>query len=79
VVRTLRELGMPFLADTVGECGDQPNLRQIFSRSSPYSLLITEYVERCMGYEGFFTRENVAALTEAAGHDERYAHGQVFD
>ena len=32
----------------------------------------TEYVERCHGYEGFFTRDNVAALTEAAGADERY-------
>jgi hypothetical protein len=79
VVRTLRELGIPFLADMVGECGDQPNLRQIFSRSSAYSLLITEYVERCLGYDGFFTRENVAALTEAAGHAERYEHGHVFD
>jgi hypothetical protein len=79
VVQTLRELGIPFLADMVGECGDQPNLRQIFSRSSTYSLLITEYVERCLGYDGFFTRENVAALTEAAGHAERYEHGHVFD
>ncbi|MCP9859114.1 MULTISPECIES: hypothetical protein [unclassified Cyanobium] len=79
VVRTLRDLGIPFLADMVGEGGDEPNLRQIFSRSSAYSLLITEYVERCLGYDGFFTRENVAALTEAAGHAERYEHGHVFD
>jgi hypothetical protein len=79
VVRTLRAQGVPFLADVVGECSDQPNLKQIFSKSSPYSLLITEYVERCMGYDGFFTRDNVAALTEAAGQQERYAHGQVFD
>lgn len=79
VVRRLRERGTPFLAQVVGECTDQPNLKQIFSKSSPYSLLITEYVQRCMGYDGFFTRENVAALTEAAGHDERYAHGNVFD
>ncbi|WP_216903452.1 hypothetical protein [Synechococcus sp. CCY 9618] len=79
VVKTLRQLGVSFLADIVGECGDQPNLRQIFSKSSPYSLLITEYVERCMGYDGFFTRQNVAALTEAAGLEERYEHGHVFD
>jgi hypothetical protein len=79
VVRILRELGIAFLSEMVGECSDEPNLRQIFSKSSPYSLLITEYVERCMGYDGFFTRENVAALTEAAGHDERYEHGHVFD
>jgi hypothetical protein len=79
VVRRLAEMGTPFLADVVGECRDEPNLKQIFSKSSPYSLLITEYVERCHGYEGFFTRDNVAALTEAAGEDERYDHGHVFD
>jgi hypothetical protein len=79
VVRVLTELGTPFLAEVVGECKDQPNLKQIFSKSSPYSLLITEYVERCHGYEGFFTRDNVAALTAAAGADERYDHGHVFD
>lgn len=79
VVRELAELGTKFLADVVGECKDEPNLKQIFSKSSAYSLLITEYVERCHGYEGFFTRDNVAALTEAAGADERYEHGHVFD
>lgn len=79
IVRQLAELGTPFLADVVGACDDEPNLKQIFSKSSPYSLLITEYVERCHGYEGFFTRDNVAALTEAAGADERYDHGHVFD
>jgi hypothetical protein len=79
VVRRLREQGVPFLADVVGECTDQPNLKQIFSRSSAHSLLITEYVQRCLGYDGFFTRGNVAALTEAAGLQERYAHGHVFD
>ena len=79
VVRQLRQRGTPFLAQVVGECTDRPNLKQIFSKSSPYSLLITEYVQRCQGYDGFFTRENVAALTEAAGRDERYAHGNVFD
>ena len=53
------------------------------SRSSPraraYSMLITEYIERCHHYEGFFTRDNVASLTAAAGADERYEHGHVFD
>lgn len=36
-------------------------------------------LQRCLGYDGFFTRDNVSALTEAAGHQERYAHGRVFD
>jgi hypothetical protein len=79
VVDQLSEMGTPFLANVVGECKDDPNLKQIFSKSSPYSMLITEYVERCHGYEGFFTRDNVAALTAAAGADERYDHGHVFD
>ena len=79
VVGEIHKLGTPFLAHIVGECKDDPNLKQIFSKHSQYSLLITEYVERCHGYEGFFTKSNVAALTEAAGLDERYQHGQVFD
>jgi hypothetical protein len=79
VVRQLADMGTPFLAHVVGECKDDPNLKQIFSKSSPYSMLITEYIERCHNYEGFFTRDNVAALTAAAGADERYEHGHVFD
>jgi hypothetical protein len=79
VVRNLSEMGAKFLAHVVGECKDDPNLKQIFSKSSEYSLLITEYIERCHNYEGFFTRSNVAALTAAAGADERYEHGHVFD
>jgi hypothetical protein len=79
VVRELQELGTDFLAHVVGECKDEPNLKQIFSKSSKFSMLITEYVERCHGYEGFFTRGNVAALTAAAGEAERYVHGHVFD
>lgn len=79
VVETLRELGVPFLANVVGECSDQPNLKQIFSKHSEYSILITEYVERCHGFDGFFTKDNVADLTRAAGADERYHHGNIFD
>lgn len=79
VVRNLTEMGTPFLAKVVGECKDKPNLKQIFSKASPYSILITEYIERCHDYDGFFTRDNVAALTAAAGEAERYEHGHVFD
>lgn len=79
VVDTLKSYGIPFLANVVGECTDQPNLKQIFSKHSKYSILITEYVERCHGFDGFFTKDNVAALTEAAGADERYDHGNIFD
>ena len=79
VVDQLKDLDVEFLAHVVGECGDTPDLKQIFSKASQYSILITEYVERCHGFEGFFTKHNVAALTEAAGEDERFKHGQVFD
>ena len=79
VVDSLSQKGIEFLAHVVGECKDEPNLKQIFSKHSQYSILITEYVERCHGYEGFFTKSNVAELTQAAGADERYEHGNVFD
>ncbi len=79
LVGELKSFDIPFLAHVVGSCGDEPDLKQIFSKHSKYSILITEYIERCNGYEGFFTKSNVAALTEAAGLDERYEHGHVFD
>lgn len=79
VVGALKEKGVAFLAHVVGECADSPDLKQIFSKHSKYSILITEYIERCHHYEGFFTKQNVAALTQAAGQDEQYRHGQVFD
>ncbi|MCR9215419.1 MAG: hypothetical protein NXI13_17020 [Proteobacteria bacterium] len=79
VVDSLKGQGVPFLAHVVGECKDEPNLKQIFSKHSKNTILITEYVERCHGFDGFFTKDNVAALTEAAGQDEQYKHGQIFD
>ncbi|MEM7144702.1 MAG: hypothetical protein AAF591_06180 [Verrucomicrobiota bacterium] len=79
VVDSLMKEGIPFLNKVVGECKDVPDLKQIFSKHSQYSILITEYVERCHKFQGFFTKSNVAELTEAAGHDERYQHGNVFD
>ena len=75
-----KDFGIKFLAHIVGECKDEPDLKQIFSHHSSYSLLITEYIQRCHKYEGFFTKQNVASLTEAAGLDERLANvGGVFD
>ena len=73
--------GTKFLAHVVGECRDTPDLKQIFSKHSQYSILITEYVERCHHFKGFFTKQNVAALTAAAGADEQFVHGNhgVYD
>ncbi len=79
VVGELHKLEIPFLAHIVGECTDTPDLKQIFSKHSKFSILITEYIERCHHFKGFFTKQNVASLTQAAGKDERYVHGQVFD
>ena len=81
VVKLLADHGQKFLAHVVGECKDTPNLKQVFSKHSPYSVLITEYVERCHNFKGFFTKDNVAALTQAAGADEQFVHGHhgVYD
>ncbi|MCH2134175.1 MAG: hypothetical protein MK116_10535 [Phycisphaerales bacterium] len=81
VVGLLRDHGTKFLAHVVGECRDTPDLKQIFSKHSEYSILITEYVERCHHFKGFFTKHNVAALTAAAGADEQFVHGHhgVYD
>lgn len=69
VVSSLKKLGVAFLIDVIGSKED--GLKQIFSKASNYSYLITEYVQRYGGFQGFFTKENVALLTEAAGKDER--------
>lgn len=75
VIEVLREqIKIGFLAKVFGECKDEPDLKQIFSKHSEVSLLITEYVERCHNFDGFFTKNNVAALTEAAGEDEELKH-----
>lgn len=79
VVGKLIEEKIPFLADIIGECKDFPDLKQIFSKSSNYSFLITEYVQRCHGFEGFFTKTNVGYLTKAAGEDEKLKKAAVFD
>lgn len=70
VVSQLSAEKIGFLDYVVGECKDFPDLKQIFSKHSDYSLLITEYVQRCHNFEGFFTKSNVATLTQAAGADE---------
>lgn len=68
VVDQLKASEKEFLAHVIGSC--EEGLKQIFSKKSEYSWLITEYIQRCYGFEGFFTKENVAALTEAAGKDD---------
>ena len=68
VVETIKGEGIEFLLKVIGSA--EEGLKQIFSRTSKYSLLITEYVQRYNGFQGFFTKKNVAFLTKAAGEDD---------
>ncbi len=68
VVDSLRGCGQDFLLDVIGS--KEEGLKQIFSSASEYSSLIVEYVQRFGDFQGFFTKDNVANLTEAAGVDE---------
>jgi hypothetical protein len=68
VVNSIAEQGKGFLLDVIGS--KEQGLKQIFSNASEHSSLIIEYVQRFGDFDGFFTKENVAALTEAAGVEE---------
>ncbi len=68
VVNAIAEQGKGFLLDVIGS--KEQGLKQIFSNASEHSSLIIEYVQRYGDFDGFFTKENVAALTEAAGIEE---------
>lgn len=68
VVDQLKKAHTKFLDHIIGSC--EEGLKQIFSEKSEHSLLITEYIQRCDNFDGFFTKENVAALTQAAGMDD---------
>lgn len=65
VVEAIAHNGKGFLLDVIGS--KELGLKQIFSNASEHSSLIIEYVQRYNGFNGFFTQENVAKLTEAAG------------
>jgi hypothetical protein len=68
VVDSLRNCGQDFLLDVIGS--KEEGLKQIFSSASEYSSLIVEYVQRFGDFQGFFTKQNVANLTHAAGVEE---------
>lgn len=68
VVDAISAQGKGFLLDTVGS--REEGLKQIFSSASDFSSLIIEYVQRFGDFQGFFTRNNVAMLTFAAGLEE---------
>lgn len=68
VVHAIAEQGKGFLLDVIGS--KEQGLKQIFSNASEHSSLIIEYVQRYGKFDGFFTQENVAALTAAASIEE---------
>jgi hypothetical protein len=65
VVDQIRQEGKDFLLDVIGS--KEEGLKQIFSNASEHSSLIIEYVQRYGAFSGFFTKQNVADLTHAAG------------
>jgi hypothetical protein len=62
-VSGLKDDGLAFLLDLVGS--EEEGLRQIFSVPSPHTMIVTEYIQRYGGFDGFFTRSNVELLTKA--------------
>lgn len=54
---------MTFLVELVGS--REEGLKQTFTRSSPHTFLVNEYIKRFDGFTGFFTRSNVTMLTAA--------------
>jgi hypothetical protein len=68
VVNQIQAQGGQFLLDVIGS--KEEGLKQIFSSASEHSSLIIEYVQRFGDFDGFFTKHNVAKLTEAAGVEE---------
>jgi hypothetical protein len=68
VVSQIASQGKDFLLDVIGS--KEEGLKQIFSSASEHSSLIIEYVQRFGDFQGFFTKDNVAELTHAAGVEE---------
>jgi hypothetical protein len=68
VVNQIQAQGRQFLLDVIGS--KEEGLKQIFSSASEHSSLIIEYVQRFGDFDGFFTKQNVAKLTAAAGVEE---------
>jgi hypothetical protein len=68
VVNAIARQGKKFLLDVIGSKDE--GLKQIFSSASEHSSLIIEYVQRFGDFDGFFTKQNVAELTHAAGVEE---------
>jgi hypothetical protein len=62
-VEALRADGMRYISDLVGS--REEGLKQVFTVMSPTTFLVTEYIKRFDGFDGFFTKSNVTSLTKA--------------
>ena len=60
----LRSDGMTFMVGLVG--GPKEGLHQTFSDPSERTMIVTEYIHRYHGFDGYFTLSNVTALTAAS-------------
>ncbi len=58
--------GQEFLIDLVGSPDE--GLKQTFTKPSPHTLLVHEYIYRYGTFSGFFTKSNVTALTRATAN-----------
>lgn len=76
VVHSIAGQGKKFLLDVIGS--REEGIKQIFSGASEHSSLIIEYVQRFGDFDGFFTKENVAELTHAAGVEDELLQMQTL-
>ncbi len=74
VVDVIARQGKKFLLDVIGS--REEGIKQIFSSASEHSSLIIEYVQRFGDFNGFFTKQNVAQLTHAAGVENELTNMQ---
>ncbi|MBD3350852.1 MAG: hypothetical protein GF364_05135 [Candidatus Lokiarchaeota archaeon] len=59
----LKEDGMEFLIELLG--GENDGLHQTFTKQSPNTMTVNEYIHRYGDFKGFFTRSNVRDLTKS--------------
>jgi hypothetical protein len=61
--KAIKNDGMEFLIELVGS--PKEGLKQTFTMPSKNTLLVTEYIHRYKGFDGFFVRSNTTLLTGA--------------
>jgi len=67
-IAALERGGLAFLDGLAGS--EEEGIHQIFTRPSPHTMLVTEYIHRYGGFDGFFTEGNVTRLTEATARQD---------